>query len=40
LVRAQSAPAAETKSFAIGQRARLAEDLGVSQGDVRALGGQ
>lgn len=40
LPRAEAAPAPERKSTQIGERASIAEELGVSQGDVRALGGQ
>jgi len=40
LAEAESAADAEPAPSGIGTRAGIAEDLGVSQGDVRALGGQ
>jgi hypothetical protein len=40
LAQAESAVVADAQPHAPGQRARLAEGLGVSQGDMRALGGQ
>ncbi len=39
LAQAEAAPPQGPRSF-IGKRASIAEELGVSQGDVRALGGQ
>ncbi len=39
LAQAQSTPAPAAQTY-IGKRASIAEELGVSQGDVRALGGE